>query len=125
MAMTKAERNKNQAQNRFNRRSRLKEGFKWQIIRLFDRARKERLTHTQILDYTKEWVWGSTAYQEKLTSYDREYLCGVWDACKEILWSELTDGYDHPDTNVLTETRTLLNAGLASRLNLKSYHKCY
>src|SRR3990172_670732 len=89
----KAARNKAERDSRFSKLHHAYNGYKSQIISLFDRAVKEHLSWGTMLDYRRDWIYGPN--YKSLPEWVKHKIEGVWDTCVDLHYRHLTVCYPH------------------------------
>lgn len=118
MAMTKAQRNERQSQNRFTRKLRSFESARNRVIDYWRESAEKHPTHAEMLAYRETWIFPRNGIVETMGVNYFSQVCAVWDAMQIIAYRDhLAFCYAHPDTGVITPTKELSMAGLASRID--------
>lgn len=123
MTMTVEEKRKRRSDLQWQKHSAAYESRKSAMVSLFKRAAAEHMTHDDMLNYRRDWIYYNNYSQ--LPRWLHERLTGVWDALQAVHWGILTFCYDHPLTGVPTPANILCNEGLASKLDSSTGHHYY
>lgn len=115
MAMTREEKNKRNRDSIASAIHSRYARFKTQIIELWIRAKRDKMTFRQILDYRNQWIFGEQ--YNKLPQWAKYRLEGCFEFGVDLAYrQDLVFCYPHPQDNKITSARMICDMGFAQAL---------